>query len=269
MAVTLDFEVETSLRSLRAALTSVVPHAEPTKSGDEVSPLCRVRFVFGRSEVLVMASNSLTTAMAAVEIEDGTDTRRERFAVDDAPYVMDVDPGVVRKVLQQFKVARPSADAEDAPAGIIVRADGKFEVEDRDGLIPGMLSRYPHLALHDGFPDVQGILAEAARLASASPAPKPLIGEAKALRLFAHASVAYGKALTFEQMGRGGQRGWFAWCGPSFSGVLSSFDPGGDSLARRDSERRMHLQRLGLGPSPVEEAAAALGADVAPETAGV
>lgn len=261
MAVTLDFEVETSLRALRAALTSVVPHSEPTKTQDEVSPLCRVRLVFGRDEVHVMATNSLTSALAAVPIDDGTDTRRERFAPEDAPYVLDVDPGVVRRILQSFKVARPSADAEDAPAGIIIRGDGMFEIEDRDGLIPGMLSRYPHLATSDSFPDVRAALSQAAAQAMASAAARSLIVEPKVMRLFAHAGVAYGRPVRHEPIGSAGTRGWWVWCGPKFMGTLSSDDPAGDTIARAQAERREHFERLGLGPKrdPLDLAAAELG----------
>lgn len=266
MAVTLEFECEVSLRGLRQALSAVVVHAEPTKSGDEVSPLCRLRLVFARDEILVMASNSLTTAMASVDIDDGTDTRRERFAADDGEYVLDLDPGVARKILQQFKVARPTADAA---AGILVHGNGFVSIEDRDGLLPGMLSRYPHLSLSDSFPDVRRVLREAAAQASGASGAKALIAESKALRMFAAAPVQYGRPLTFEAVGRSGQRGWWVWCGPHFQGLISSVDPGGDSLARRDSERMGHLRRVGLGPDPVAEAEAALGGADVTNLAGV
>ena len=245
MAVTLDFEVETSLRLLRAALTSVVPHSEPTKNGDEVSPLCRVRLSFGRDEILVMATNSATSALAAVPIDEGTDTRRERFAVDDGPYIVDVGPDVVRRILQQFKVSRPTADAEDASAGLVVRGDGFLEVEDRDGLIPGMLSRYPHLATSDSFPDVPTALNQAAAQAMAGSGARALIAEPKVMRLFAHAGVAYGRPVRHEPIGSTGTRGWWVWCGPKFQGTLSSEDSAGDTLARAQAERREHFERLG------------------------
>lgn len=262
MAVTLEFEVEASMRLLRAALTATIVHAEPTKTGDEVSPLCRVRLIFGKAEILVAASNSTTTALAAVPIDDGTDTRRERFAVDDAPYIVDVGPGEVRDILQQFKCARPSADAEDAAAGLRVTGDGFFWVQDRDGLIPGKMTRYPHLSTSDTFPDVLAVLKQAMGQASSSATPKPLIAEAGPLKLFAAASVAYGRPITCEPIGAGGSRGWLVWCGPAFVGLLSSDDPGGDSLARRQAERRAHLERLGLGPTrdPLELAATEIGA---------
>lgn len=68
---------------------------------------------------------------------------------------------------------------------------------------------------------------------------------------------------------RGGQRGWWVWCGKSFQGLIESVDPGGDSLNRRDAERMGHLRRLGLGPDPVAEAEAALGGADASNLAGV
>ncbi len=244
VAVTIECEVEFSMRMFRAALSSVVPHAEPTKTGDEVSPLARVRLVLGRDELLVMATCTSTTALAAVDIE--SDSRSERFAADDGAFSLDLSTDIVRKILQGFKVGRVTADAEDPLAGLIVSTKGFVELEDRDGLIPGMRSRYPHLALSDSFPDVPALLARALGEASASPQAKPLIVEAKPLRLFAHASVAYGRPLTGEPVGAAGSRGWLIWCGPGFIGTLSSEDPGGESLGRRNAERRAHLERLGL-----------------------
>ena len=246
MGVTLECEVEVSMRQLRAALSSVVPHSEPTKTGDEVSPLARVRLVLGRDELQVIASCAATSALAAVDIE--MDSRAERFAPDDGEFALDLSPDIVRKMLQQFKVSRPGADAEDPLAAVIVSNSGYVELEDRDGLIPGMRSRYPHLALSDSFPDVAAALKRAAGGAMSEVGARALIVDPKVMRLFAHAGVAYGRPVRHEPIGTAGTRGWWVWCGPRFTGLLSSDDPGSDSLARAEAERRIHFERLGLAP---------------------
>ena len=58
MTVTTKCTLTVSLRELRQAVTAVVPHAEPTKSGDEISKLSRIRLTAGTGELLVMAACS-------------------------------------------------------------------------------------------------------------------------------------------------------------------------------------------------------------------
>lgn len=243
MSVTIECTIEVSMRRLRAALTAVVPHAEPTKNGDDPSPLSRVRIVLGRSELQFMAASSPTAALAAVGIE--SDSRRERFAVDDGPMVIDVEPGIVRKLLQQFKAPKSDANGTDPIAVLTVGSDGFWDIQDQDGLIPGMEARYPYLESTDRFPDVAAMIGRALAEASSSPARRNLVADEKTLRLFAHAPAAYGRLLTCEPLGEQ-RRGWVVWCGPSFIGLLSSDTGGEDSLGRRDADRHMHMVRFGL-----------------------
>ena len=247
MAVTLECELVVGLRALRQAIAAVVPHAEPTKTGDEISKLSRVRITAGKDELLVMATNSVTVAMAAVEIEE--DSRSERFAADDGIFSIDAMPGHIRSILASFKVSRPTADADEVYAQVQISGQ-QVKVLDTAGMLPGMPPgfeiTFPTLGLADGFPDIPGILQRTFSSAMGSPGVKPLISEAKPLALFRHAAVAYGQALTFEPTGTAESRGWAVWCGSQFAGLISSTDPSGNSLGHRDQERQTILRRLGL-----------------------
>lgn len=245
MTVTLDCTLVVSLRELRQAIASVVMHAEPTKTGDEISKLSRVRITAGQSEMLLAATNTTTTttALAAVTIDE--DSRAERFAADDGVFSVDVLPGALRGLLQTFRVDRPTADAEDAYAEVKL-TDSRLTLTDVNALLPGMSTTLPLLDLTDSFPDVVGILSRTFASASASPQAKPLVSEAKPLALFRHAATAYSQPLTFEATGTVESRGWAVWCGPQFSGLISSTDPSGNSLGRRDQDRHAHFTRLGI-----------------------
>lgn len=244
MAVTIECTVKVAIRQLRAALTSVVPHAEPTKTKDEISPLSRVRLLLGRDELIVMAMSERTVAMAAVEIVE--DTRAERFAADDGAFAIDVEPAIVRSVLQQFKAPKVGVGAEDPLAAITVQQGPYWQIEDEDGLIPGLATNYPRIPLTDRLPDIPKHLGDALRQASASPGVRPLVTDDPVLRLFAKASQAYGRTVTAEPIGGEGRRGWVIWCGPSFIGLLASDSGGEDTLGGRQRARHVHMARLGL-----------------------
>lgn len=243
MAVTLECTLTVSLRELRQAIASVVVHAEPTKTGDEISKLSRVRVTAGKDELLFAATNTVTTALAAVTIDE--DSRAQRFAADDGVFSVDVMPGALRGILTTFKVGRTTADAEDAYAEVKLTSDW-LTLTDTDGLLPGMSTTLPLIGLSDSFPDVIGVLGRTFGSAMGTPQAKPLISEAKPLALFRHAATAYQAALTFEPTGTAESRGFAVWCGPLFQGLISSSDPSGNSLGHRDTERQTILRRLGL-----------------------
>jgi hypothetical protein len=244
MAVTIECTVKVPIRQLRAALTAVVPHAEPTKTRDEVSPLSRVRLLLGKSELLVMAMSERTVALAACEIVE--DTRGERFAADDGVFAVDVEPGIVRSVLQAYKAPKVGVGADDPLAAITVEEGPYWRIEDEDGLIPGLATTYPRIPLTDRLPDIPRHLGDALRQASASPGVRPLVTDDPVLRLFAKASAAYSRTVTAEPIGGEGRRGWLVWCGPSFIGLLASDSGGEDTLGGRQRARHVHMVRLGL-----------------------
>ena len=243
MAVTLECKLKVSLREFRAAVAAVVPHAERTKTGDEISQLARVRVTAGKGELLLAATNTSTTARAAVTIDE--DSRDELFSADDGIFSVDLPPVRLKKTVGAFEIGRPAADQDDAWAEITL-TPGMLTIHDGNGLLPGAESSIPTLDLSDQFPDVAGVLQRAAASANASPQVKPLIAAKGPLALFNHAYTAYKRPLVFKATGTAGSRGWVVACGGKFVGVLSSEDPGGDSLGRMDAEWHEHLSRLGL-----------------------
>jgi hypothetical protein len=242
--VTLACTLKLGLRGLRQALASVVPHAEPTKTGDDPGPLSRVRLVAAKGELHVLACSADTAAMAAVDIDE--DSRDEHFARPDGPLVVDLAPGSVRKILQVFKVGRVTADGEDAwcQLDIDARPGGFIEVTDVDALLPGASFRVPTEGLRDDFPDVVSAISRAA--ANAQGDAKPLVAQGKPLAVFLHARTAYGEPLQFRPTGSAESRGFLVVCGARFVGTISSRHNDDDSLKRRDAEWRQHLERLGL-----------------------
>lgn len=251
MAVSLEATVKVGVRPLRQALTAVTPHAEPTKSGDEISAQARVRLIAGKEELHVVATCTHTSGMASIPIEE--DSRSIRFAPDDGPIVVDIPPGVARSVLADFKGSRSTADGIQEWVDIELGAVDDvgrdvITITDVSALFPGLRITIPVLATSAEFPDVVGILADAMREAS-GPGSTIVVG-GRTLALFRHASVAYGEPL---QLCHTGQRGYLVTCGAAFLGHLSSRHGDDDSLHRRDRDYRAHMVRMGL-TAPVQAA---------------
>lgn len=244
MTATTAATLKVGMRDLRNALTAVLPHAEPSKNGDEISKQHRIRCTAADGELWVMSTCTSTTAFAAVEIVE--DSRDERFANDDGVFSFDIIPPVLRNVLQAFKAQRKgSADPDTGWAELAVTTDD-VTLTDVSALFPGLSLRIPTLDLSSEFPDVHGAVKAALAASSGSPVAKPLVAAGKALALFRPASSAYGQPLTFEGIGTGDSRGFVVLCGPSFVGLVSSRHNDDDSLKRRDTDRMAHLRRFGL-----------------------
>ncbi len=248
MAVTFDATLQVGMRELLAAFKAVVPHAEPTKNGDEVSPNSRVRIVADKDEVHLLATCTITSAMASVGIVKGGDSRLERFAPDDGPLIVDVAPWAIRKLVQQFKAKKAGADAEPQWGELFIGpSDDGLDIvrlTDRTALFAGMRSEMPQIELASDFPDVVKAVSKA--LEAAAGDMKPLVVKSGPLGLFQHAGLAYGEPLQYEPTGSGESRGFLVICGEKFIGTISSGHNDDDSLKRRGSQRRKHMERLGL-----------------------
>lgn len=244
MTVTLSATLTVGLRPLRQALAAVIPHAEPTKTGDEVNAQARVRLVAAKGELFVMATCTATSALAAVTIDQ--DDRKVKFAVDDGPLTVDLQPRALRGVLQQFKAARKGSDDGKTGFAELVLTQDTVVLTDVSALFPGLSLTVPTLGLSTEFPDVYAILGRSLASSSGKPGAKPLVSQGKAVALFAAASKAYGEPLEFEATGTAESRGFTVLCGPSFIGLVSSRHNDDDSLKRRDLNRHQHIRRLGL-----------------------
>jgi hypothetical protein len=244
MTVTLTAQVTVATGDLRDALRAVVPHARQLVT-DDFDALSRVRLVLDAEHVNVLASNGATAAMAVASIEE--DSRRERFAVDDGPLIIDITPRQARLVLQQFKAKATDPDGVQQLLALRVLADGEgLELTDVSGLFAGECIRFPGVGVSDNFPDVQQVITRAVANANQPTPPKPLTSDGTTLALFKPASVVYGQPLVVEPTGTPESRGFLVSCGESFLGVVSSRHQDDDSLKRRDAWRRSWIRRLGL-----------------------
>lgn len=253
MAVTTECTLEAPLIPLRQALSSVVVHAEPTKTGDGTSELSRVRLTAAKSELHVAACNdSGTAAMAAVPIE--TDSRSERFAADDGEFAVDLTPGAVRLILRDFKAGPADVAASEDMVKLTI-TDTRIVVSDASGLLKdafGLEVSQNLLQFSADYPPVLEVLRDALARAGEAQTAKPLVTGGRSWALFRHAAVAYGRPLRAEATGGADARGFIVLCGSAFVGAVSSRHNDDDSLAKAQAERRAHLERLGLQPALAE-----------------
>jgi hypothetical protein len=239
VTVTLDAAITVATSDLRNALRAVLPHAEPNKTGDNDAEH-RLRLVFDKAHVNVMAANGATAALAIVSIED--DDRQERFAADDGPIVIDLTPRQGRHVLWAFK-AKP-ADPEELERLRFNIGRAELTLTDDGGLFSGESIAFPATDPSDSFPDVAGILARAIAGVGASPVGKTLVQDGATLALFKDASRVYGQPLVISATGTPESRGWCVECGESFVGAVSSKHNDDDSLRKREAWHRGWLERL-------------------------
>jgi len=248
VTVTIGCEIEVSISALHNAIKAVLPHCEKPKLSDDLAVMARVRLIAAKDELLIAATNGRTSALAAVEILE--DDRRERFAVEDGPLIMDIHPKMLRGIRDGITSQHVEGDLVGEARLTIVGPTtegqpGKLTALDIGGLWIGSETTRPLLPLADGFPDVVGLLSKA--LGAAEGTYKPLVSEGADLTAFAAAASAYALPLQAEPVGQAGQRGWIVMCGPDFAGSLMGMFGDDDSLKRRDAYRRKHLERLGLG----------------------
>lgn len=238
---------------LRAALLSVVKHADTPKIGDEELTLARVRWLADKDELLIVATNAnsdgQTSAMAAVPIEE--DDRRVKFEAWDGPLVVDMHPAKVRDLARMLKPIRVGAGEDPHPsntgwAEVRMRVNGELgsvRVADVSGLWEGQSQTVPALAHRADYPDVPGIVGRA--LQHASGTFKPLVTTTGILGRFEVAARQYGLELVAEPTGTAESAGWVVYCGPDFAGVVES-GLGGGSLGKRDKRKMRHLERAGF-----------------------
>lgn len=245
-----EFHVGT--RDLRNALRAVIPHADRTKTGGDGAGTChRVRLSFGVRELVVMATNLTTSAIAVVDLlhEDGTPIGAngpdllDAAAAQAPARIVDVVPAKARNLLTNFKAA-----AHD-PEGVaqLLRFDvlgDSVEVTDVSGLFAGDAYVMAFAGNGSGFPDVWGITQQALHAASSVPSPKPLTAHGKHVALFQVASRLYETPLTVEPTGTPESRGFVVLCGDRFVGTISSSHNDDDSLGKRDAARRRWLARF-------------------------
>jgi hypothetical protein len=248
VTVTTGCEIEVSIAGLHAAVKAVLPHCEKPKLSDDLAVLARIRLIAAKDELMVAATNGRTSALAAVEIIE--DDRRERFAIDDGPLILDIHPKMLRAISAGLTAQKDEGELVGEARLTITGPTaegmpGKLTALDVGGLWIGSETTRPLLPLADGFPDVVGFLSKA--LGAADGTYKPLVADGMDVVAFQAAASAYGRELQVEPVGTAGQRGWIVMCGPDFAGSIEGRHGDDDSLKRRDTYRRRHMERLGLG----------------------
>lgn len=235
---------------LRAGLTSVLPHADKPKLGDDDHAFARIRLIAGDGELLVTAGSGNqqgnTVAMAAVAIEE--DDRAVRFEVFDGAFVVDLHPTMARDIIRMLSPIRVGAGEDPHPSNT-GWAEMRLTLEtvrvaDVSGLWEGRRTTVPVLEYRPDFLDVPGIVKRAFEHASGT--YKPLVTEAGVLSRFERAGKEYGLELQAEPTGTADSGGWLVFCGPDFAGVAEMGRNTGGSLGKRDGRRMRHLERAGL-----------------------
>lgn len=240
-----------STRDLRDAVRAVRVHADHTKTGGEGDGAChRVRFSFGRTELVVMATCIVTTAVATVDLltDEGQPIRDALDLADDngkipATTIIDVVPAKAALMLQAFKVARHDPDGVAQLLRFDVLEDG-VEVTDVSGLFAGDAYVMQGAGKGAAFPDVWSIVQSALQATGTEPSPKPLTAPGVHVSRFQIASRVYETPLTISPTGTPESRGFLVECGPKFLGVISSSHNDDDSLGKRDAARRRWLHRF-------------------------
>lgn len=148
--MTTEFIVGTA--DLRQALEAIKPHVgKPTGSPE----LARVRFIVGRENVVLIATDRFTAGLAIVSIWEPGPRDGERSEVAEI-LISDV-----AKILTIHNVAgRESSDQPDYRLRIVI-SDEHFVVTDVSGLIEGRSLRVPRLATEDALSAVPMLIEHA------------------------------------------------------------------------------------------------------------
>ena len=238
-------------KDLRDAVRAVRIHADRTKTGGEGDGAChRVRFSFGRTELVVMATCIVTTAAAIVDLltDDGRPVRDALDLADDdgtipPTTIVDVIPAKAALILQAFKAATHDPDGVAQLLRFDILEDG-LEVTDVSGLFAGDAYVMQGAGKGAAFPDVWATIERALKGAGTEPSPKPLTASGPHVSRFQIASKVYDTPLTISPTGTPESRGFLVECGPKFLGVISSGHNDDDSLGKRDAARRRWLHRF-------------------------
>ena len=249
-----EFTVGT--KDLRDALRAVRVHADKTKTGGEGDGAChRVRLSFGQSELAVMATCIVTTAVATVPllndegqpVRDALDLADGDGKLPPQSTIVDVLPAKAALMLQAFKAARHDPDGVAQLLRFTILEDG-VEVTDVSGLFAGDAYVMQGAGKGSAFPDVWGIVQAAMHATGTEPSSKPLTAPGVHVSRFQIASKVYEPPLTISPTGTPESRGFLVECGPNFLGVISSSHNDDDSLGKRNAARTRWLQRFGRAP---------------------
>lgn len=215
--------ITVELADFRAALASVVVHADPDP---EITSRHRIRLDIGGENVTVTATQGYTAALAIVSVQENHDGELSGF---------DLLPGDVKKILGLFKLVKDGL-------GQAVRVDvtdQHVKVTDVSGLFDGEALTLLRVAVDDAFPEVAALVAASMRKERGS--TDRLWTTGALVKHFTAAASAYGEALVIEPTHG---RALLVSCGESFLGLLMPRRVDEDDTARLDGWRRAWRERL-------------------------
>lgn len=269
MTVTTECTLQVAIADLQRAITSVVPHAEKPKQGDEQPLTCRVRLTAGKDHLTVGATDSRTAALAAVTVL--ADDRAVRFPVDDGEFVVDLYPKQARQIAA-FLTPDTVEGAPEGDASLHLTLDA-VTITDVSGKYPDTAATVPTIEQeatatldgtdHLGYPDLRAIIGRACTKAAGIHKPmEPAVGT---LGRFETAAREYGCRPEILPVGGADAPGWYVRVGTRFVGTFESGRHDDDSVRRRDADRMHVMGWLGI-LSTDGRARLALGADTTTTT---
>lgn len=201
----------TSWEGLRRALTAVLPHVDRKDSSETLSRV-RLDVTAGSDVALVWATNLVTSAVA----------RTPLLSPSDESGLLELEPGIVKKILTMFPEVNDSIVAPERVLTITQPRDRLIQIEDTSGLFAGQEITVPLPArTSDRFPDVPFLLASHIDKPPTS-APSQWLDSADLAR-FAAAARCYEETIVLAE--RDDSDDAFVTIGAWFAGTVARFAP--------------------------------------------
>lgn len=218
---------------LRHALTSVQPHVH----NDSATGLNVVHFMATNENLFVQATNTASAALAIVSLWE-----TEMLTGDPSEDAFDLDPTVVKELLQVFKASKNQPEDEIGDSLRITVTKKELTFIDMSGLFPGKMYSVPNASTSELFPNLPRLFNEA--VDARKQVPARIMANGKLLQLFAHASAAYKEPLAIEPTDT--KTRMLITCGESFIGMLMpvSAEDGTELAAKLEDAKNGWSHRL-------------------------
>ncbi|WP_411732171.1 DNA translocase FtsK [Paeniglutamicibacter sp.] len=218
---------------LRHALVSVQPHVH----NDAATGLALVHFMATHENLYVQATNTASAGLAIVSLWEA-----EELTGDPSADAFDLDPTVVKELLQVFKASKNQPDDEIGDSMQITVTRKELTFIDMSGLFPGKTYIVPNGNSSEVFPNLPRLFNDA--MEARKQVPARIMANGKLLQLFAHASAAYKEPLAIEPTDT--KTRMLITCGESFLGMLMpvSAEDGTELDAKLKESKEGWMQRL-------------------------
>lgn len=192
---------------LRHALIAVQPHVH----NDAATGLDVVHFMADDQNIYVQATNTASAALAIVSVWEA-----DGLTGDPEEDSFDLDPTVVKELLQVFKASKNQPEDEIGDSLQINISTKELIFTDISGLFPGKTYIVPNGNTSEVFPNLPRLFEES--VSAAKQVPSRILANGKLLQLFAHAAAAYKEPLAIEPTAT--RTRMLITCGESFIGLL-------------------------------------------------